>query len=163
MKFPASILILTPLSLCIAAIALAAPSGPAASTQSLRKWSRPSMNSVHAAEVSVAFNAHQQQTAWVRFAPMSPASILAMQAAAAPEPLQLNPLPVTDAEVSLDVLGDSLPAQVYRASAAPGQSQAVVAVPAPAGGWLGQPMKVVRRAYSSGALVYEDEAVLIFR
>ena len=163
MKIPVSILILTPVALALGALAISLPANPSAPTQSLRKWTERSMNSVHAIEVSVALDERAPRIAWVRFAPMSTEAMLAMQAAAAPNPLQMNPLPITAAEVELDLLQDAQPAQIHHATTAVGQAQAIVAVPEPAGGGGGQPMKIARRAYSNGLLVYEDEAILRFR
>jgi hypothetical protein len=152
-----------PLTIGCAAWAIATPSGSSVSDQNLRKWTSRTLSSVHAIEVQTAIDERLLGPAWVRFAPMSPASILALQASVAPEQLQCTPLPVTSAEVEVDLLQDALPAQVYTATVPSGQSQALVTVPRPIGGWLGQPMKIVRRAYSNGLLVFEDEVVATFR
>jgi hypothetical protein len=163
MKPIPSLLVLAPLTIGCAAWAIATPSGSTVSDQELRKWTGRTFNSVHAIEVQTAIDERLLGPAWVRFAPLSPASILSLQASVAPSSLQCTPLPVTSAEVEVDLLQDGLPARVYTATVPSGQSQALVAVPPPNGGWLGQPMKIARRAYSNGLLVFEDEVVASFR
>ena len=163
MKLTPSLLVFGSLTLGCAAWAIAAPTGSTVADQELRKWTGRTFNSVHAIEVQTLIDERQLGPVWVRFAPLSPASILALQSSVAPSSLQCTPLPVTSAEVEVDLLQDGLPARVYTATVPSGQSQALVAVPPPNGGWLGQPMKIARRAYSNGLLVFEDEVVASFR
>lgn len=129
----------------------------------LRKWTRPSINSTHGIEVRSHLEVHGQETLFVRFGSLSPIQIHQLSDSAQPSPLACNPLTVSAAEVELDVLNDGLPAKLFQASAIGNSHSVVVPVPRPQSGWLGQPLRIARRAYSNGLLVYHDEATLSFR
>jgi hypothetical protein len=147
-----------------------AQSGPshAGSLLSMTTWSRPSLVVDYGIQMRecidpCTFLNTNGPSVSVRFEPIPLATIQSLQqdAAAQQKVLAWTPRKISAAVVSIDVVNDSAPARLFKATATAADPRVFeVALASPSGGWYNQPLRIQAHVFADDEEIFSSDSTV---